>query len=129
MIDHLIYRAPDLVNAVAEVEERLGVRAQASGQHTGLGTHNALLTLGRQTYLEIIAPDPRQPQPPAPRPFGPDGAVSLSADNRDKHLLCQSGIGWLSFIGGCSSRAGRRWTTAAGRTRRSGMRRPGHAAR
>ena len=43
LIDHLIYRAPDLADAVAEVEERLGVRAQAGGQHTGLGTHNALL--------------------------------------------------------------------------------------
>ena len=73
LIDHLVYAAPDLPAAVADVEERFGVRAQAGGKHIGLGTHNALLALGAQTYLEIIAPDPGQPEPSMPRPFGVDG--------------------------------------------------------
>jgi len=72
LIDHLVYAVPDLPAGVADVEERFGVRAQAGGRHIGLGTHNALLALGPQTYLEIIAPDPEQPEPSAPRLFGVD---------------------------------------------------------
>jgi hypothetical protein len=74
-IDHLIYAAADLDAAVAVVEQRFGVRAAGGGQHLGLGTHNKLLALGAQTYLEIVAADPRQPEPESPRPYGVNGVM------------------------------------------------------
>jgi hypothetical protein len=74
-IDHVIYAAPDLEAAVAAVEQRFGVRATGGGQHLGQGTHNRLLSLGPSTFLEIIAPDPNQPEPADPRPYGVEGVT------------------------------------------------------
>lgn len=71
-LDHLIYAARDLDAAVAELESRLGVRPSPGGRHPGIATRNYLLSLSDTYYLEIIGPDPEQPAPDFPRPFGID---------------------------------------------------------
>ena len=72
MIDHLVYAAADLRSASASIAELLGVAPTPGGRHIGHGTHNELVSLGGPTYLEIIGPDPGQPAPTGPRPFGID---------------------------------------------------------
>ena len=72
VVDHLVYATPDLRLGVERIETLLGVRASPGGQHPGRGTRNALLSLGPTAYLEIIGPDPEQPAPALPRPFGID---------------------------------------------------------
>jgi hypothetical protein len=75
-IDHLVYAAPNLDAACAEIERRLGVAPSPGGQHIGRGTRNALVAIGPKSYLEIIAPDPDQPKPNRPRWFNIDALES-----------------------------------------------------
>jgi hypothetical protein len=71
-IDHLVYTADSLKRGMDKMELLLGIRPVLGGRHLDFGTHNALLSLGPNTYLEIIARDPDVPIPASGLPFGLD---------------------------------------------------------
>ncbi|MGA1179475.1 MAG: VOC family protein [Marivivens sp.] len=100
-LDHLAVVCADLAAGSAWVETALGAKLVAGGKHARYGTHNRLLGLGPDLYLEVIAPDP-EAAPQGPRWFGLDavsGAPRLgnwivACDNLDAALASSpNGVG------------------------------------
>jgi hypothetical protein len=99
-LDHILLGASDLEAGVLEVEKDAGVRAAGGGSHPGAGTRNALLSLGTERYLEVIAPDPQQKGPHSTRYGNLDGLkeprlIGWAAHTRDIDGLAQ----WLRDAG------------------------------
>lgn len=68
-LDHIVIAAPSLEAGAEYVRAVLGVEPQAGGEHPRMGTHNRLLLLGGDAYLEVIAVNPGAPPPARPRWF------------------------------------------------------------
>lgn len=62
-IDHLVLAGPDLLALQHWFAATSGAPAAPGGQHPAWGTHNALVGLGEQQYLELIAPNPGKTGP------------------------------------------------------------------
>ena len=75
-LDHLVIAAPSLADLSSWWANAMGAPAAPGGAHTGLGTRNELAGLDDTTYVELIGPDPDQPPPSMPRPFGIDGLAT-----------------------------------------------------
>jgi hypothetical protein len=91
LLDHILLGVPNLESGIAFVEGHTGVRAFFGGVHPGRGTQNALLSLGERRYLEIIAPDPAQP----------DAKNPIAAEIRS--LKEPRLVGWAAHPGNLSS--------------------------
>jgi hypothetical protein len=77
-LDPVTVAAANLAEGVAYAQIKLGVEMPFGGQHPLTGTHNHLLRLGDDSFLEVIAPDPSAPALERPGWFGLDSAAARS---------------------------------------------------
>lgn len=87
-LDHLAVSCLTLEDGVQAVEAALGVALAGGGQHAHMATHNRLLSLGPDLYLEVIAADPSQPRPAWPRWFDLD---RFAGPPRLTNWICRCG--------------------------------------
>ena len=55
-LDHILIGVPNLDDGIRAFEQATGVTPVRGGKHPSRGTENALVSLGRGAYIEIIAP-------------------------------------------------------------------------
>lgn len=72
VFDHIAIVARSLEEGAGYVREQLGIVVPSGGKHPFMGTHNQLLSLGDDEFLEVIAIDPDVPNPSHPRWFDLD---------------------------------------------------------
>lgn len=71
-LDHIVIGADSLKQGVAWVQSKLGVEVPKGGRHVKMATHNCVMSLGGDRYLEIISIDPQAAKIDRPRWFGLD---------------------------------------------------------
>ena len=86
-LDHLVVAARTLDAGARWIEERVGAAPAGGGKHAAMGTHNRLLSLGPDAYLELIAIDPEAPSPGRPRWFSLDTPQMSSRLARSPALI------------------------------------------
>ncbi|MDA7949056.1 MAG: VOC family protein [Hyphomicrobiaceae bacterium] len=86
-LDHLVVAAATLEQGVEYLEKKLGVAVPEGGAHPLMGTHNHLMQLGGDAFLEVIAVDPGAPSPTRPRWYALDDPAIQARIEKQPSLI------------------------------------------
>ena len=86
-LDHIVIAAASLRAGIDYLQSTLGVDIPKGGLHQTMGTHNHIMQLGNDAYLEVIAINPDAQAPTHPRWFGLDSANLRAALAKQPRLI------------------------------------------
>ena len=86
-LDHLVIAAETLEQGVDYIHSTLGVEIPKGGLHKTMGTHNHLMQLGNDAYLEVIAINPGGLSPEQPRWFSLDDDLMRESLRQQPRLI------------------------------------------
>ena len=87
-IDHFVVGANNLISGTSILESKLSTTFSPGGEHQIMGTHNNLLKLQSNIYLEIIANNPNVDNPSHPRWFSLDEERTKEKIQNSPRSLC-----------------------------------------
>ena len=97
-LDHLVIAAASLEQGQSYLYDVYGLEPSPGGQHPAMGTHNSVLKLDNDSYLEIIALDPNGKKPNMPRWFNLD-SEELQQQIKEKPRLITWVARTMNFAG------------------------------
>ena len=87
-IDHIVIGAANLISGTNILETKLSTKFSPGGEHQIMGTHNKLLKLQSDIYLEVIANIPHVDKPSRPRWFSLDETRNKEKIKHSPKALC-----------------------------------------
>jgi len=87
-IDHIVIGAANLISGTNILERKLRAKFSPGGEHQIMGTHNNLLKLQSDIYLEVIANIPHVDKPPRQRWFSLDEPGTKERIKSSPRALC-----------------------------------------
>ena len=87
-IDHIVIGVDKLSSGTKNIESKLNTKFSPGGEHKVMGTHNNLLKLQSDIYLEIIANNPDVDKPSHQRWFSLDEERTKEKIKHSPRALC-----------------------------------------
>ena len=87
-IDHIVIGTANLISGTSILETKLNAKFSPGGEHQIMGTHNKLLKLQSDIYLEIIANNPNVYKPSRQRWFSLDEIRTKEKIKHSPRALC-----------------------------------------
>jgi hypothetical protein len=86
-LDHIVVAAKTVQQGAEWIQQKLDVNIPPGGVHKTMGTHNHLMQLGNDAYLEVVAINPDGVVPDRPRWFNLDDALMRASIEREPRLI------------------------------------------